>query len=73
MPLASARVTEKFYRVRETGTEQRGGHGLGLYLTNQIIELHHGRLTIDSELGHGSVFSIHLKKMPALVEGGQVL
>lgn len=67
------RVTEKFFRVRETGTEQRGGHGLGLYLTNQIVELHHGRLTIDSELGHGSVFSIHLKKMPALVEGGQVL
>jgi signal transduction histidine kinase len=67
------RVTEKFFRVRETGTEQRGGHGLGLYLTNQIVELHHGRLTIDSELGHGSVFSIHLKKMPALVEGGQIL
>jgi signal transduction histidine kinase len=66
-------VTEKFFRVRETGTEQRGGHGLGLYLTNQIVELHHGRLTIDSELGHGSVFSVHLKKMPALVEGGQVL
>ncbi|MFC5477437.1 ATP-binding protein [Massilia suwonensis] len=66
-------VTEKFFRVRETGPEQRGGHGLGLYLTNQIVELHHGRLTIDSELGHGSVFSIHLKKMPALAEGGQVL
>ena len=72
-PEDTARVTEKFYRVRETGTEQRGGHGLGLYLTNQIIELHHGRLTIESELGHGSVFSIHLKKMPALVDGGQVL
>ncbi len=67
------RVTEKFFRVRETGAEQRGGHGLGLYLSNQIVELHHGRLTIDSELGHGSVFSIHLKKMPALAEGGQVL
>jgi signal transduction histidine kinase len=67
------RVTEKFFRVRETGAEQRGGHGLGLYLTNQIVELHHGRLTIDSELGRGSVFSIHLKKMPALAEGGQVL
>jgi len=67
------RVTEKFFRVRETGEEQRGGHGLGLYLSNQIVELHHGRLTIDSELGHGSVFSIHLKKMPALAEGGQVL
>ncbi|MDN4056809.1 ATP-binding protein [Massilia sp. YIM B02769] len=67
------RVTEKFFRVRETGDEQRGGHGLGLYLSNQIVELHHGRLTIESELGHGSVFSIHLKKMPALAEGGQVL
>jgi signal transduction histidine kinase len=72
-PEDRARVTEKFFRVRETGAEQRGGHGLGLYLTNQIVELHHGRLTIDSELGHGSVFSIHLKKMPALAEGGQVL
>jgi len=67
------RVTEKFFRVRETGAEQRGGHGLGLYLANQIIELHHGRLTIDSALGHGSVFSIHLKKMPALADGAQVL
>jgi len=67
------RVTEKFFRVRETGPEQRGGHGLGLYLANQIIELHHGRLSIDSALGHGSVFSIHLKKMPALADGAQVL
>jgi signal transduction histidine kinase len=67
------RVTEKFFRVRETGPEQRGGHGLGLYLANQIVELHHGRLTIESEPGHGSVFSIHLKKMPALVEGANVL
>lgn len=67
------RVTEKFFRVRETGPDQRGGHGLGLYLANQIIELHHGRLTIDSEPGHGSVFSIHLKKMPALAEGANVL
>ena len=72
-PEDTAHVTEKFFRVRETGDQQRGGHGLGLYLTNQIVELHHGRLTIDSEPGHGSVFSIHLKKMPALVDGGQVL
>ncbi|UVW28722.1 PAS domain-containing sensor histidine kinase [Massilia sp. H6] len=67
------RVTEKFYRARETSADHAGGHGLGLYLANQIIELHHARLTIDSELGQGSVFSIHLKKMPALVAGAQVL
>jgi two-component system sensor histidine kinase VicK len=72
-PEDKERVTEKFYRAQETGPEQRGGHGLGLYLANQIVELHHGRLTIDSEPGHGSVFSIHLKKMPALAEGAHVL
>jgi signal transduction histidine kinase len=72
-PEDQARVTEKFFRVRESGPEQRGGHGLGLYLANQIVELHHGRLTIDSEPGNGSVFSIHLTKMPALAEGAHVL
>jgi signal transduction histidine kinase len=72
-PEDRARVTEKFYRVPETGPERRGGHGLGLYLARQIVELHHGRLTIDSEPGHGSVFSIHLQKMPALAEGAHVL
>lgn len=72
-PEDQARVTEKFFRARETGPEQRGGHGLGLYLANQIVELHHGRLAIDSEPGQGSVFSIHLKKMPALAEGAHVL
>jgi signal transduction histidine kinase len=72
-PEDQKRVTEKFFRVRESGAQQRGGHGLGLYLAKQVVELHHGRLTLESELGHGSVFSIHLKKMPALAEGGNVL
>jgi signal transduction histidine kinase len=65
-PEDHARVTEKFYRVRENGTAARGGHGLGLYLAKQIIELHHGRLGLDSEPGQGSTFSIHLQRMPAL-------
>ena len=72
-PEEQARVTEKFYRVRETGPNQRGGHGLGLYLANQIVELHHGRLTLESQPGQGSVFSIHLKKMPSLAESANIL
>lgn len=72
-PEDQAHVTEKFYRVRETGPNQRGGHGLGLYLANQIIELHHGRLTLESQPGQGSTFSIHLKKMPSLAESANVL
>jgi signal transduction histidine kinase len=71
-PDDQGRVMEKFFRVRESGPDQRGGHGLGLYLANQIVELHHGRLTLESEPGNGSVFAIHLQKMPAL-EGANVL
>ena len=72
-PQDQARVMEKFYRVAETGAEARGGHGLGLYLAKQIVELHHGQLSLESALGHGSTFAIHLNKMPALVEGANVL
>ena len=66
-------VFDKFYRVRESGSSVRGGHGLGLYLTAQIVELHHGRVTLRSAPGEGSEFSIHLKKMPALLPGANVL
>jgi signal transduction histidine kinase len=61
------RVFEKFYRVSGSDGAARGGHGLGLYLAAQIVELHHGRLTLDSEPGIGSTFSIHLNIAPAAV------
>jgi len=60
------RVFDKFYRVSERDAQApRGGHGLGLYLAAQIVELHHGRIVVDSEPGIGSTFSIHLKIAPA--------
>jgi len=60
------RVFEKFYRVSERDAKvARGGHGLGLYLAAQIVELHHGRMSLESETGVGSTFSIHLKIAPA--------
>ena len=62
-------IFEKFYRARDGDAQSRGGHGLGLYLACQIVELHHGRITLDSEPGRGSAFSIHLKKMAPLTAG----
>ena len=60
------RIFDKFYRVSESDAPvKRGGHGLGLYLAAQIVELHHGRMVIESEPGVGSTFSIHLKIVSA--------
>lgn len=60
-PEDRSRIFEKFYRV-DAQSSQRSGHGLGLYLTQQIVQLHHGKLGLESQLGQGSTFSIHLKK-----------
>ena len=68
-PEDQARIFEKFYRARDGEAQSRGGHGLGLFLACQIVELHHGRITLDSEPGRGSAFSIHLKKMAPLIAG----
>ncbi len=72
-PEQQARVFEKFYRAPGSEAAASGGHGLGLYLACQIVELHHGRIALVSDVGAGSAFSIHLKKMAALVPGPSTL
>jgi two-component system phosphate regulon sensor histidine kinase PhoR len=54
------RLTERFYRADTARSRQLGGTGLGLAIVKHIINRHRGRLTIDSELGKGSVFTITL-------------
>ncbi|MGO4370466.1 sensor histidine kinase [Paenibacillus sp. MCAF20] len=49
-------VTENFYKA-QTG---QGGSGLGLAICKEIIELHDGKLTIDSERGAGTIVTIRL-------------
>ena len=51
---------EPFGQVSNSFTRQHDGVGLGLPLTKRLVELHGGRIEIDSEPGKGTVASVHL-------------
>ncbi|MCL6711564.1 phosphate regulon sensor histidine kinase PhoR [Pseudoxanthomonas sp. z9] len=53
------RITERFYRVSTSRSRESGGTGLGLSIVKHVLNLHQARLDIQSEVGHGSVFSVH--------------
>lgn len=57
------RLFEKFSRIDNPLSTQVGGTGLGLYWAKKIIDLHQGKLTLESAAGKGTKFTIHLPKI----------
>ena len=67
-PEDSQKIFMKYYRANNSETALRSGHGLGLYLAKQIIELHHGAISVNSELGKGTEFIITFKAQAVQLE-----
>jgi signal transduction histidine kinase len=54
------RIFDEFYQTEEGRRARRGGTGLGLSLTRNFVELHHGRIEVQSVPGEGSCFTLYL-------------
>ena len=62
-------IFESFRQVKAAATRQHGGVGLGLSIVKQLVELMKGKITVDSKVGGGSIFTITLPLiMPLEIE-----
>jgi two-component system sensor histidine kinase VicK len=55
-------IFERFYRVNGSETLSIAGFGIGLYLCREIIELHQGKISLNSEMGVGTTFTVRLPR-----------
>jgi signal transduction histidine kinase len=63
-----ARVFEKFYRVPRVQDAGVPGTGLGLPMVREIAELHHGSVSVKSEVNHSSTFTLRIPRNEAHAE-----
>ena len=61
-PTEIPHIFERWYRVDKARTRATGGSGLGLSIVQAIVELHNGTVSVESQLGKGSVFQVRLPK-----------
>ena len=63
-PQDRARIFELFTQVEDHSPERRQGTGLGLAFCKMAVEAHGGTITVDSEEGRGSTFTVTLPLAP---------
>lgn len=57
-----ARVFSRFWRSDASRERESGGLGVGLAVTKEIVDRHHGFIGVESELGKGTKFAIHIPR-----------
>ncbi len=58
------RIFERFYRVEGKSEQTYPGFGIGLFIASEIVNRHFGTITVESEKGKGSVFTVLLPRKP---------
>jgi signal transduction histidine kinase len=54
------RIFEQFHQIDSSNTKAKGGTGLGLAIAKQIVEMHGGRIWVESIVGKSSTFRLEL-------------
>jgi signal transduction histidine kinase len=65
-----ARIFEQFHQVDSSNTKAKGGTGLGLAIAKQIVEMHGGRIWVESTVGKGSTFQMEIPARAEVVRSG---
>ncbi len=67
------RIFERFYRGSQASEARGSGSGLGLAIVKSIVDMHRGRISVDSRVGAGTTFRVWLPADPRQVEAGSAI